>query len=210
MTPKLCASEPVPAVVGTATIGTAGRQVRAVVLELPDGTVVRRTEVDRLGGVHRRSAADRDDDRARQAEVAQARPRRARRSRPPGSARPRRTRRSRARRVEGVEDRVDDPGRRTPGSVTTKTREPPAAATTSGSRCDRPDPEPDPVAQDHLERAIRERPRQRRPRRRCRRACRGGRSASAGSPPSGTSARSSRRPGSRRPRPRRSRARPGR
>ena len=71
MTAKLCASEPVPAVVGTATIGQAGRQVRAVVLELPDRAVVDGSEVDRLGRVHRGTAADRDDDRARQAEVPQ-------------------------------------------------------------------------------------------------------------------------------------------
>ncbi len=72
MTAKLWASAPVPAVVGTATIGRPGVEVRAVVLELPDRAIVDRPEVDRLRGVHRRPAADRDDDRVRQPEGPEA------------------------------------------------------------------------------------------------------------------------------------------
>ena len=45
-----------------------GREVRTVVLEIPDGQVVGRAQVEGLGGVHRRAATDRDDDRAAEPE----------------------------------------------------------------------------------------------------------------------------------------------
>ena len=136
--------------------GTTGGQRRAVVVELPDGQrVVGGPQVERLGGVHRRAAADRHDDRALEAEGAAAPPRHARRSRRPGSARPRRTSPvSRPASASTARTRSTTPERRTPGSVTTNTREPPAAATSSGSRAIAPTPKYDPVAQHDLDLAI--------------------------------------------------------
>ena len=135
--------------------GPAGGQVRAVVLQVPDGQVVRGAQVERLGRVHRRAAADRHDDRA-----ATARSRAARRA-------PRST--------------VEAPGF---GSTSAKTAvSTPAAASTPSTRSmtpdprdarvghdeharaagrgdhlgeslDRADPELDPVAQDDLDPAV--------------------------------------------------------
>ena len=73
--------------------GPAGRQVRAVVLEVPDRHRIHRQQVQRLGGIHRRTAADRDDDRAVQPEVAQGRGAALDGGRRPGSVRRPRTRR---------------------------------------------------------------------------------------------------------------------
>ena len=151
-----------------------------------------------------------DDDRPVEPEVAQRRRAALDGRGGRGSARPRRRRRvGMPAAARHSEDRVDDarPVAR-PGSVTTKTREPPAAATTSGSRSIDPTPN-----STRLRRTIsndRSASRVMRPPRRCRSRCRAGPSASAGSRTRGTSARSSPRRGCRRSRPRRSRARPGR
>ena len=165
----------------------------------------------RLGRVHRRSAADRHDDRARQPErrAGAAAPRSTVAAAGFGSTSSKTAGREAGRR-ERVDDRIDDPG---PPDARIGHDEGARAAGRGdhlGESLDRPDPEQDPVAQDHLELAVgqaRHRDDLERP---CRSRCRAGPSASAGSRPSGTSARSSARRGSRRPRPRRSRARRGR
>ena len=211
MTAKLCASEPVPAVVGTATIGRPGVRSGPSYSSSQTGTVVGGAEVDRLGRVHRRSAADRDDDRAGQAEVAQAagaaldgRGRRVRldlvedrRS----AGRPRRGRRGPARRSRphGRPDR----SRRRPASH--RPRRPPRGVARS-----RPTPNSTRLRSVISKLPIGEACHISGPRPRVDRSCRAGPSASAGSRTRGTSARSSRRRGSRRSRPRRSRARRGR
>ena len=85
--------------------------------------------------------------------------------------------------------RSTTPDARTPGSVTTKTREPPAAATTSGSRAIAPTPKKtllrSTISIWRSARRVTAGLRRPGPR-----SCRAGRSASAGSPRRGTSARS--------------------
>ena len=137
-------------------------------------------------------------------------PRRAPRSRRPGSARLRRsTPASTPAACEHAHDRSTTPDRRTPGSVTTKTREPPTAATTSGSRAIDPTPNSTRFRRVDLEPAVGQGRQSATSSTASSASCRAGPSASAGSRRRGTSARSRRRPGSRTPRPRRSRARPG-
>ena len=156
MTAKLWASAPVPAVVGTATIGPPGREVRAVVLELPDRAIVGGPEVDRLGGVHRRPAADRRRRPCRRSP--NARRRRAPRSTvdaPGFGSTSAKTPAAMPAAASTLEDRSTTPARRTPGSVTTndarrhRPRRPPRGVARSA-----PTPKQHAVAQDHLEPAI--------------------------------------------------------
>ena len=187
----------------------AGRQVRAVVLRAPrQAARSRRTASIALAA----SIAEPppiatttvivEPERARSAAAPRSTvaPRR-------GSARPRRSSTVDAAAGPRRSTRSATPAATTPGSVTMNAREPPAAATSSGSRAIAPDPEPHAVAQRRSRSAGR--PAAviaAGPRGPGRRSCRGGPSASAGSRTRGTSARSSRRRGSRRSRPRRSRA----
>ena len=159
----------------------AGDEIRAVVFEVPDRSIVGGAQIDRLGGVHRRAAADGHDDRPVEAARAGGQPRRVRPWRARDSARRRRRpspgacrRRSPARR---------HPAACTPGSVTRKTREPPVAATTSDRRPTSPAPN-----STRLRSVISMRRSARvdanlspRPRGPGRRSCRAGSSASAGS-----------------------------
>ena len=101
------------------------------------------------------------------------------------------------------------PATTTPGSVTRKARAPPAAATSSGSRRSAPTPNTTRL-RSVISSSRSARPVTAAPRAPGRGSCRDGRSASADSRRRGTSARSSRHRGSRTPRPRRNRAHPGR
>ncbi len=171
--------------------GTTGGQRRAVVVELPDGQrVVGGPEVERLGGVHRGAATDRHDDRALQAEgESAAAPRSTVEAAGFGSTSSN-TAVSRPALGQHGEDAIDDAGA---ADARIGHDEDPRATGRGdqlGESRDRADPEVHPVAQHDLDLAIGEAGHVSDLDDLVDRWCRAGRSASAGSRPRGTSARS--------------------